>query len=512
MLLPSHLRVSRHGVFHFRLVLPSILAEAIGQKEIKRSLGTRQPEGAKLLAYGLSARMLPLVRLLSRAMTIDPNSIDPKSIKKLIAEGLVIENGVIRATRLETNPNPEISRREMEDLANLAKATVKPAEGPAYEEAKRSQAALLAALNMPPDPARPKSLKDARNAFLRFKKGTAPSTRQLYERRLKVFATLAGGESRMLHLLNELDCSEIVEALNILPSHARDLVDAPTLLANPPEGPTIGAGTIRDHLTLFAAFFDWAIRSKHYAGSNPFTEAAKPKDGTASAGAEPFTQEELQRIFAPELFENMKRPYHFWGPLLGLFTGARSNELAQLRLKDFVVEDGIKCIHIVHDANSITPTRTKNEASERHLPIHPTLWGIGLQDYLDDLKSIGADRLFPTLPIDANGKREKYFSRDFNEKHLAELGIHQKRRKVFHSFRDTLTDLLTDADVEDFYIEGWLGHATQTVTGKHYRKKVPAKKLAHHCLPAMQFPFLKLQNIRYKSGQWNNWMKENISE
>ena len=62
MLLPSHLKISRHGVFNFRIVLPAPIAIAIGQREIKRSLHTRCPIEAKNNAYGLSARILPVIQ------------------------------------------------------------------------------------------------------------------------------------------------------------------------------------------------------------------------------------------------------------------------------------------------------------------------------------------------------------------------------------------------------------------------------------------------------------------
>lgn len=511
MLLPSHLRISRCGVYQFRLVLPDALAKAIGQREIRCSLGTKRPEGAKLLAYALSATILPVVRSLNRAMAIDPNSIDPKTIRQLVAENLVIENGVIKATRLETSKDPEVARRELRALGELAQASkLLPAEGPAYELAMREQQALIEATAKPPAPARPLTIKQAIAGFIRFKKSAAPSTRKNYGQRLAVFAKLAGGEGRLLHLITETECAEIVEALSVLPTHEREIRDAASLLADPPEGRTLGSGTIGDHLTLFRAFFDWAIRSKHRSGANPFADAAKPKDNGDVGGAEAFLQGELERIFDPELFKVMKRPYHFWGPLLGLFTGARSNELAQLRLCDFVEEGGVRCMSITHDPDDETPTRTKNKPSRRMLPVHPKLWEIGLQDYIDDLKSIGADRLFPTLPLDANGKREKYFSRDFNEKHLKELGIWQKRRKVFHSFRDTATEAMAEADVSDFLIEEWIGHAHETITGKHYRKKAIPKKLAEVCWPAFSFPFLKLDAIRYEKKKWNAWMKKNM--
>lgn len=90
MKLASHLRRSRHGVFYFRIVFPQVLAAILGQPELSRSLSTRCPKTAKLTGYQLSGTMLPLISRLTRLMTIDPESLDPESIKKLIVEGLTI--------------------------------------------------------------------------------------------------------------------------------------------------------------------------------------------------------------------------------------------------------------------------------------------------------------------------------------------------------------------------------------------------------------------------------------
>lgn len=517
MHLSSHLRRNQHGVFQFRFVLPDVLARAIGQREIRRSLGTKEPGVAKLSAYAMSAKMLPLIRSLAYAMSIDPNSIDPKSIKQLVAENLVIENGVIKATKLVTSKDPEVAKRELQALGDLAKATL-PAEGEAFERATREREILTAAAAAPVSVSRPKTIGQAVAGFKRYKQSTAPGTQTMYGRRLEVFTALAGGPRRMLHLLTEPECAEIVEALSVLPlyAHERDIKAAADMLANPPEKKPIGSGTIGDHLTLFSGFLDWAIRSRHYPGPNHFRDAAKPKGGTAVGGAEPFTQSELERIFDPELFKGMKRPHHYWGPLLGLFTGARSNEIAQLRLIDFVVEGGVRCIRIAHDPNG--ETRTKNAASERILPLHPVLFEIGLQTYLDDLKSIGADRFFPNLPMDKHGKREKYLSRDFNENHLKGIGVWVPRRKVFHSFRDTLSNTLYDASetedgekgIDPFYVESWLGHAVKDVSGKHYRKPAPPGKLSKRCLPFLGFEFLNFAAIRYEKGRWNDWLQRNF--
>jgi hypothetical protein len=51
MRLPAHLKRSRHGIYYFRLVLPFPSRAFFGLKrEIRRSLGTREPDQAKLAA------------------------------------------------------------------------------------------------------------------------------------------------------------------------------------------------------------------------------------------------------------------------------------------------------------------------------------------------------------------------------------------------------------------------------------------------------------------------------
>lgn len=123
MLLPSHLRISRHGVYYFRVILPAPIAAALGQVEFVRSLGIRCPKLAKSNGYQIWAQISPLLNRLARLMSIDPKSIDPAQIRKMIVEGLKIgADGSFSATRIETSKNPLVARQEMEGLLAIAKA------------------------------------------------------------------------------------------------------------------------------------------------------------------------------------------------------------------------------------------------------------------------------------------------------------------------------------------------------------------------------------------------------
>jgi hypothetical protein len=55
MRLPSYVKRSRHGMFYVRVVLPPpIRAKLAGRREIRRSLGTRDPRTARAWAHRLS--------------------------------------------------------------------------------------------------------------------------------------------------------------------------------------------------------------------------------------------------------------------------------------------------------------------------------------------------------------------------------------------------------------------------------------------------------------------------
>ena len=125
----------------------------------------------------------------------------------------------------------------------------------------------------------------------------------------------------------------------------------------------------------------------------------------------PFLPEELTSIFSHEIFseKNIKTkqneysgqiPYFkFWLPILGLYTGARENEIAQLRLEDFGFHGEIPYFKVTPSEE----TSTKNISSIRPVPIHPDLIKIGLMEYINWLKNCRQRFLFPEL----TGQRSK---------------------------------------------------------------------------------------------------------
>jgi len=65
-----------------------------------------------------------------------------------------------------------------------------------------------------------------------------------------------------------------------------------------------------------------------------------------------FTKDDLRLLFGDSKEygqDKHTKAANFWVPLLGLYTGARMEELCQLLIEDVVQRDGVWCIDIRED-------------------------------------------------------------------------------------------------------------------------------------------------------------------
>jgi len=161
--------------------------------------------------------------------------------------------------------------------------------------------------------------------------------------------------------------------------------------------------------------------------------------------------------------------------LLGLYTGARLNELSQLYRSDIVVVNGIDCLHI-QAVNS--GQRLKSPSSERLIPIHSKLKALGFLDFVTSFKKKSKLRLFPELSYHKyhgySATPSKWFAR-----HRVLTGLSKStEKKDFHSFRHTLADDLKQRGVAESLIAGILGHSTGGITFGRYGKDYTPEVLA----------------------------------
>lgn len=156
--------------------------------------------------------------------------------------------------------------------------------------------------------------------------------------------------------------------------------------------------TVNEHLIVFRSFFSWA---ESHAGAQPnvFKDLKLQINTQAIDDRPPYTDEDLQKIFSDQIFQTAKpeKPFQYWMPLLALFSGARLEELASLRVDDIREVDGIKCFSINEEHGR--STKTKN--SIRVVPIHSRLLSLGFEKFVKSRKT----KLFPELSANKYGKQ-----------------------------------------------------------------------------------------------------------
>jgi hypothetical protein len=205
----------------------------------------------------------------------------------------------------------------------------------------------------------------------------------------------------------------------------------------------------------------------------------------ATGGQRNFEPEELMRLFkGPEmeaLARNANEAHKFWLPHVGLFTGARVNELCQLNPQTDIrcdARSGVWFFDITDDSQSHDKVdkSVKTSGSKRKVPVHPKLIELGFIDHVKHLKSAGHRLLFPGFqPVagKASPKAVLWF-REF----LREIGLRDETANArivgMHAFRSTLLHrAMVQGVVNAEAITGHAGNVTgiETVQGGHVEQE-----------------------------------------
>lgn len=181
--------------------------------------------------------------------------------------------------------------------------------------------------------------------------------------------------------------------------------------------------------------------------------------------------DELRRLYeGPEcaaFAADSTQAERYWLPLVGLYTGARVNEVCQLNPQcDIREEGGVWFFYITPDTEAAegVSKSVKNKTSLRAVPIHSRLLALGFLDYVQRVKASGARLLFPAWGPSggrASENAERWFRR-----HLEKLGLRDEtpgQRVVgFHCFRHTFLTRAAELDVDG--AESLTGHADANVS------------------------------------------------
>ena len=153
----------------------------------------------------------------------------------------------------------------------------------------------------------------------------------------------------------------------------------------------------------------------------------------------------------------MNLPDFYRGPLIGLFTRARADEIASLDAAHIYPVKGICIVDI----------RTgKTANAECKVSIHQQILELGLVDYRTSVFNAGYKKLLPHIQPVLNGYK-KNMSRMFDTYlDLPEVNIVHEL-KVFHSFRHTVVTALTNPGVNEGLKRALVGQDIDTRTSSH---------------------------------------------
>lgn len=256
-----------------------------------------------------------------------------------------------------------------------------------------------------------------------------------------------------------------------------------------PLPPAIAIANRNKILGYLAALWNWLDTECDHVIRDPFTPL-KIKDTNKQKKRTPFRPEELTAIYNAPLYRGCKAENAwltggdqllrdrgvFWLPLIGLFTGARSNEIIQLQVSDLKYAGGIFHFDMAYadddeedegETDFYThegPEKSfKTSAAIRRIPVHSELVRVGLEEFWKSRVSVGG-RLFPEMnPSSHDGKYSSAYSRPFRRL-LESLQI-KRKRNAFHSYRHSFENACKQNRVERNAMNALQGHSEKGMAG-----------------------------------------------
>lgn len=445
----------RGDTLFFRIAVPGDLRQHIGWREVTKSLRTAEKSIAVPMALEYAA-LVKRVFIGVRAGMAEMNS-------KTLPELLVSAKHKLRLDEVRDGHLEELDKRDRTHREELRRVKLE-----AEVETLRR---VLTGRQASPAITPPAVLESSPTAQRR---APAPGFQEVIDKflgkpeRLKALPMLKKHRTVLPLLLevvgnkpiNEIDqddINEFFELLGHLPPRWAAACTKQNLSARQLAG-------LEHELTLGPASFD----DTYFACVRPFLKEAR-KDWATKGFPTTLTLEGIEYLGDREADENKQRAFYlpelrrlfegsemsvfaadpslahcFWLPHIGLFTGARVNEICQLNPQVDVFHDpesGSWCLWITKETEAderITKSVKTKEA--RKVPIHAKLIELGFLNYVKRLKSSGAKLLFPAWnPINrrASGNAEKWFRQFLRDTNLRDetngaciLGM--------HAFRHTL--------------------------------------------------------------------------
>jgi len=157
--------------------------------------------------------------------------------------------------------------------------------------------------------------------------------------------------------------------------------------------------TTKDRFTWVKALLRFAHEDLGWLPTSPWTSLKI--FSTTERTRRAWTNEEIETLLSQPTYTRGELPKAwnaggvaaYWIPLLGLLTGARLSELAQLKTGDVSLKN-----NVINLCNRDPQQRLKTSSSERSVPIHSELLRLGFAAYISKQQAEGKDWLWSDLP------------------------------------------------------------------------------------------------------------------
>ncbi len=252
---------------------------------------------------------------------------------------------------------------------------------------------------------------------------------------------------------------------------------------------TLNANTINIFLEAAASMFEWGIREE-LLESNPAKSLQIKDERQDIDKRDDFTQEDIKKIFFSGDYspENFIHPAYYWGPLIGLYSGMRLEEICQLYCEDIVEENSIWCFDINQNPSKdgTVDKQLKNLNAVRLVPIHDRLRELGFLEHVQKMKTLGHKRIFPELnKTEKTPKYGKQVSKTFSS-WIKRHGI--TGNKTFHSLRHTFSHYFKVRNMHTDVFRQVFGHEIPELAGHQYGSKFPAKQCYADIISRLCYP------------------------
>lgn len=243
--------------------------------------------------------------------------------------------------------------------------------------------------------------------------------------------------------------------------------------------------TVNNRLNQLRSLFRYAV-ANDLIPADPTSGVKTPNPTRAKDSRTYFDADALKALFGGPVHSSGERPPRggaeasFWLPLLALFTGARLNELGQLRTKDILLErtasdidQAVWVIRITEDETD--GLRLKTRSSARRVPIHAALKDLGFLRYVEVVRASGEPRLFPALKPDRFGTVTaawgKWFGAYLRSQNVMDPKI------VFHSFRHSFKHYARESGIAKGVNDALTGHESGDVADAYGGPEYPLSPL-----------------------------------